>query len=291
MLPFHETTMASALDLDECWDDLRQTSERPICRPRMLKTDWKPPATQDVIAWHNALEDEDGARLLVVKAPSPAHRCLVYSWCEVEGKTADAWLVKGTHAHFSDQIAKLRGAWGLLWGLIDADDLIVDEPLHGLIDQGFRFTELFQAIWEARFLLSEGRDVRDLVHALTAWLTNKQLDANQRTLLRKARIGHELSSGQEQLDVLFFLTALAQQNDVLDKAAIAFDGLDRALGQAPKPRRQLLRDLDGLIRSTERWARLGSPVGVMVGFCEGTLDVLQRSNAKLHAKVTSVPIV
>lgn len=280
--------MSEAIELEDYWSDIRRSSKR---RPHRLQTDWKPPSLACVQNWRRQLAS-DGPRILAVEGPTSVLRGEVYGLCQAGSQSDDAWLVKGVQSHFVDQLSMLLDAsesWGLLWGIIDVDELILDEPLLGLVDQGFRFTEVFQALWEARFLLSEGRDVRPLMQALADWLSMRPLEPDQQELLVRSKVTQELSTPQEQLDILLFLVALARQNDVLKDAIAVFDGLDRALKQDPPTRKKLFRELLGLVATVERWGRLGSPLGLAIGYHEegGTLDSLKRVNVKLWRKIES----
>lgn len=275
--------MSEALELEDYWDDIR-----PPKRPRHLTMDWHPPLSSRIQGWQGQLS-LDGPRVLAVEGPTSTHREEVYRTCGAGKRDGDGWLVRSVQAHFVDQFWTLLGDWGLLWGVTDVKELILDDPLHGLVDQGFRFTEVFQALWEIRFLRDEGRDVRSLMMALVDWFSMRPLNAGQQDLLARSKITRELSTPQEQLDVLFFLSALAHQNDVLQNAVVVFDGLDRALGQAPKPCKKLLRDLLGLVTTAERWGRLGSPLGLAIGYHAdgGTLGSLERANRKLWHKIVA----
>lgn len=281
--------MSAEVELQPYWDDLRQTSERPIVRPHRLSMNWTPPQATAIQGWATALAEGSDC-LLAVKGEVPAYRSAVFQWCGANADKPDAWLHQGVFDYFARQVATLdspSGSWAVLWSLLEVEEFVVQDPLLDLVDQGFRFTELFKALWEARFLLSEGRDPRQLVYGITRWLLGEPLDAPAKAVLAKANITRELDSTRERLDMMLFLLALARQNGAFDQGAIALDGLEKALRKAPAARRKHLRDVLELVTATERWCRLGSGLGLVVGFDprHGTLDSLKRYSSKLDAKI------
>jgi hypothetical protein len=227
---------------------------------------------------------EDGSPILVLRGP-PSHRAEAYGWLRqtdfpVMGR--DGWLGVGALADFAFHISRLGGDWSLLWGLCDVQEFVVDEPLRGMIDEGSRYTELFRALWEVRFLLDEGNDVRPFVRALTRWMVEGQLSEP----LRQLRIESEPNQ-QERADLLLFLLTLARQNSLTGPLVFVFDSLERAVQQRPETRQPLLKGLLTLVEAVDRWAPLGSPAGLLIGMPNQrkTLSRLRRHNVRLHRRL------
>lgn len=220
------------------------------------------------------------------------HRMEVYRWiCPLaEGdpcKGVADW-VGDPWAYLVNRLAGFKlGTWNLLWELLDVPEFVVEEPLRGLVDQGFLFTEFYQALWEARFLLQESAPrVENLVEALIRWMTWTELSSEDRKLLGTLRLSRPLQSDEERLDTLFFLLALARQNGTVGPAVIVFDDIDLALRQGVETRRQLLTKLLKLISAVERWDRLGMALGLVLGVSPGVLTSLKRYNPKLGKKIS-----
>lgn len=269
----------------------RQSQTIPVVRPHRLAADWEPPAVTRIHEWVVRLADGPPA-LLTVSAPLAMYRHEVFDWCfsthlNVLGIRTDAnvWLSNGPLKTFTSQVRGLGDEpWDLLWLLLDVDDFVVEEPLRNLVDQGFRFTGFFKALWEARFLLSESDPAADdLVEALTTWMTAGALSSEQCRLLEKSHITRELESPQERLDMLLFLLALAHQNGIVDRTVFIFDGIDEAVRLPPQKRRPALRELLELVTAFERWAKLGSAAGLVFGLDkrQGALGLLKKHNPKL----------
>lgn len=270
-------------DLEECWRDLR-----PRAQPLTAK--WHPPPRPHVEQWVGGLGQKTNP-VFSVKGPSPVHRMEVYRWIspmvEVDPcKSTEEWW----HDLWGYLVSQVGGPgpWDLLWNLLDVQEFIVEEPLRGLVDQGFLFTEFYQALWEARFLLQESAPgVTDLVEALIRWMTQPELDPEDRKRLGKLRLSRPLQSDGERLDMLFFLLALAGQNGTIKPVVVVLDELGKATLAGQQTRRKVLADLLQLVLAAERWNRLGAAFGLVVGFSPGVLTSLRKYNPKLGKKVSS----
>lgn len=267
------------LELEECWRDIRP-------RAQSLTSSWHPPPRRLVEEWATTLGSKTNP-LLAVKGPSLLHRMEVYRWI-CPGEPGE-WL--GSPREYLS--ARTAGPnWNLLWDLLDVQDFVVEEPLRGLIDQGFLFTEFYQALWEARFLLQESTlGVGALVEALIRWMTLTELGAEDRKLLGRLRLSRPLQSDEERLDTLFFLLALARQNGTMEPTVVVFDELGKAVRAGVATRRKVLAELLKLVSAAERWNRLGAAIGIVVGFEPGVLTSLRRYNPKLAKKVSRSLVV
>ena len=261
---------------DDFWGHLH------LGQPRTDPPPARPSPAQGLLHWASQLDETP---ILILEGPA-SERAEAYAWLRQNHTVVlgrDGWLGVGALGDFAFHVSRLGGDWSLLWGLCDVDDFVVDEPLREMIDQGSQYTELFRAIWEVRFLLDEGHDVRAYIEALARWTTEgEESDQLQRLRIRSR------PNPRQRIDLLLFLLALAQQSNLLDAPPVfVFDGLDRALEQAAEPRRFLLRGLLEMIDAIEGWASLGSPAGVLVGLAQPkkTLRQLRRRNAKLHRKI------
>lgn len=287
----NDMNQAEKIELEESWGAHRQ--------PRAKSLHWTAPSQKAVQNWVRAL-DEGGPALLAIEGPSPLHRAEAFRWifspqlgwtAGDTGNIDTSWVKEGLVEALTQRLAfaTQKDSWQLFHALLDVPDFVVEEPLRSLVDQGFRFTEFFKAIWEARHLLQESRDTAatQLTTALIQWMTGQTLKPETRELLEKAHISRELISTQDRLDMLFFLLALAQQNGLIDRTVVVFDSFELAVRQGTDQRRALLREALDVVVAAERWTRLGARVGIVISFSKnhGTMTSLKRYNPKLHQRI------
>lgn len=265
-------------------------------RPRTLPLSWNPPSIRDVQAWVLQLS-ERGSSLLTMKGPNPIFRREAFNLCfDVPGlailgntKNPQVWLEKGIRADLTQRVRGITHApWGLFQELLIVPDFVVEEPLRGLIDQGFRFTGFYKALWEARFLQQENR-ARESLHLLGSvirWMTGADLDDKQKAALSSVGIACLLGES-ERLDMLLFLLALSYQNGLIDRAVFVLDGVDEVLRMNADRRKDMLRQLTETIQIFERWARLGSATGLVLGLDSehNALGSITHYNSRLGKKI------
>jgi len=282
--------------LQEDWDDLKppDSERRPSHRPDPLRSSWDPPDIDRVQKWVSQIGVEPRP-LLLIEGPTPAHRASVYRLTKtVQDALADKWLERGIVENLTERFAKIRAFgsiiphdWDLLWNLLTLDKLEVEEPVRYLIDQGDIFTQAFKAIWEARFRLDEGKELQTFVTTLSRWMTAATLTPEEKTLLGSLGIEHELETTHERLDMLFFLATLARQNELLHPTVLVLDGLERILTQGTAKRKAYLKELHEFLMAVDRWGRLGSPIGFMIGYSNehDALEGFEKANAKVGEKL------
>jgi hypothetical protein len=270
---------SSPPNFESFWDDLRPDSERrPSQRAKAVRalSQWEPPSLERIENWVEALHSGQ-KNLLAIDGPSASLRNEVYRWCylgdtlgcDLGNGGATRWLTEGAFTNFTHRVSRCDQdrPWGLLWQLLHSTEFTVADPLYALVDKGSCFTEFFKAIWEARFLLAEKpQDVNDLFEALPKWMLGQTLSPTDQEALDRAHITRELESQAEQTEMMFFLLALAHQNGIIERTVFVFDGLDRVLHQLPAFRRGLFNELYELAGMAERWAKLGSTTGFVLGF-------------------------
>lgn len=286
-----------SVELESYWADISPPdSERRVThRPGSLRPQWDPSQSSGLEMWVKNLGREDQRPIILVEGPTPAHRQTLYRLARIPSKAIDQkWVEQGLVDNLSERLSATRcigsiapHSWDLIWNFLTLEELVVEEPLRSLIDQGLLFTQAFKAIWEARFMLKEGQDIRQLVEAFTGWVTSTSLSEESKRLLDKMGIERELSTPFERLDMLFFLATWAAQNQLISNQLFVIDGLDRALTQGTARRKQLLKELDHFCTSAERWSKLGSPLGFVLGYSNEhkALAGIERSNARLGAKL------
>jgi hypothetical protein len=181
------------------------------------------------------------------------------------------------------------GLWDLLWGLVAIEDWLVEEPLRSMIDQSFYLVhDVHKALWEVRFIAREQPtlDAADVfMGAVIRWLSGETLGEGDRKALAALGIDR-LVAENERLGVLLFLFTLAYQNGLLERMVFVFDNLESALHPSE---RSTLRQLHVLLETGRRWARLGSPVGFLIGFTgsRSDLSLLGKLNSKLAEDVSA----
>jgi hypothetical protein len=199
------------------------------------------------------------------------------------------WLTENPITVFTDRVRRLGQGqpWGIFSYLTLAPEFTLAEPLYSLVDEGFLVTELFHAIWEARFLMKERAPAGALLEALPKWVLGATLTAKDTEALEKAHVTREVKSTAEHLELLFFLLALAKQNGMFEHAVFIFDDVDRALHHNPNLRTSLLNDLHELTTTAKRWAKFGSSTGIVLGYSgsPGFYKTLEESHAQLFTKL------
>jgi hypothetical protein len=287
----------SELPLQDYWDALSppDSERRASHRPDALRSSWEPPDIDRLTKWSSVVGLENSKPLLLIEGPTPAHRASIYRLTKtVQAEMASKWLERGLVANLTDRVAKVRAVgsiipheWDLLWNLLTLEQLDVVDPVRSLIDQGDLFTQAFKAIWEARFRLDEGRELQTFVSTLSRWMTASELTRADRELLGSLGIENELETTFERLDLLFFLVTLARQNELIYPTVFVFDGLERMVTQGTSKRKASLKEFYDFCLTAERWGRLGSPLGFMLGYSNehDALEVFEKSNAKLGEKL------
>jgi len=279
-------------------NDAYWTEDEPIVRPGTLPK-WSPPSVRHIQTWVQGLS-EGGSPVLAVTGPHPLFRKEVFETFYqstdllVEGASSNTqdWLNLGLLPDLTQRVRAMTGRpWGILWDLLTTEDFIVEEPLKSLIDQGNTLTGFFKGLWEARFLIQEGRktDSLTLVGALLRWQMGQALTTAHHTWLEKVHIDRELMSPQERLDMLFFMLALVYQNGLVDRSVFVFDGLERVIRAPAEKRKDLLRQVMDCLTILTRWSRLGSATGIVLGFDANgdTLNSLRHYNDRLGKLVAS----
>lgn len=287
------------LSMQDYWDDVRP-SGRASQRPGSLRPNWDPPDIDKLTAWA-AKVGEDPSSILLIEGPTPAHRMALYRLTKTDqDDLSDAWLDEGLVANLTHRLSKMRAIgsiipheWDLLWNLLTLETLDIEDPVRILVDQGHIITEMFKAIWEARFRLDEGREVKDVVSAISNWMTASPISGEQRQLLGSLGITREPSTVYERLDLLFFLVALAKQNDLVDRAVFVFDGLEKLVTQGISRRKAALKETFEFCVAAERWARLGAPVGFLFGYSgeHKPIEAIGRAHSKLGDKLRHFKLV
>jgi hypothetical protein len=176
--------------------------------------------------------------------------------------------------------------------LLTTESLLVEEPLRSMVDQRFYLiSDLFRVILEARAEVIEGANPEPFIGAIARWIQDQKLSSKQEKLFEAAKVTRRVQP-TEQLDLIFFLAALAAQSGIIERLTISLDRMDLAASAGPTDRRTYLRELDDVAFGATRWEKLGSPLGVIIGvdqlpFLESSskLGKLLNSGAVHHAPV------
>lgn len=265
-------------------DDTLPDSER---RPSSIHPVWEPDLAR-VDSWVSSVGSETATPILLVEGPSSAHRWALYKIATAA--PVEGWADQGLVNALTERLSKTRATgsitphqWDLLWNLLTVSDLEVQGSLRMLVDQGLSISEAFKGIWEARFRLDEGQDLQSFVNLISRWMTAAELSSEERSLLGGLGIENEPDSPFARLDMLFFLATLARQNQLLGPTVFSIDGIEAALMKNPARKKELLKELFDFCIAAERWGRLGSPLGFVLGY-NGTYDAMS-SFAQAHTKL------
>lgn len=269
-----------------------QVIERRPQSGTMQAVTWTPPSAATVQNWVLRLS-ERGDALLTMSGPETSMRAEAFRLCfNVPGltvlgntKSTQDWILKGFLPDLTQRVRGLTPTpWGLLWDLMAVEDFVVEDPLKGLIDQGFRFTGCFKALWEARFLHREGRpkETMRLLGALIRWMTAAELTMEHKALLTNVGVKHALGEF-ECMDMLLFMLALAYQNGLTDRTVFVFDGVEQA------KKKENLRKLADAVTIFERWTRLGSATGIVLGLntANKAVETITAMNPRLGKKIAA----
>jgi hypothetical protein len=258
------------------------------------------PPVEPVIKWSLRFHDE-GKRLPMLVVPGvTAHdrlgwyrKYLSEEWSsfrpdtveDIISDSARDWVDQTILTNFTGRIATAKVpeearlqlpkwfppptySWEFLWALAAVPTFIIDEPLHGMVDQShYIFHDVYRALWELRFRISENRGhfepAIQFFNATIRWFTASHLAPTDQAMLEAAGVTRRVTTDQERLDILMFLITLSEHNGLLNRIVMCFDGLERVLRPEHRP---LLRELDSFITTVDRWVRLAkTPIGVLVG--------------------------
>jgi len=291
------------LSLESYWADLcpPDSERRRSQRPGAIKPSWEPDIDR-VKKWVSGVGVNPTTPIILIEGPTPTHRSTIYRLTKtVQDDLSGNWLETGLVSNLTERLSKVRSVgsiiphdWDILWNLLTLEELKVEDgPVRTLVDQGHLFTEGFKAIWEARFRLEEGQELQTFVSTLSRWLTAAPLSPEEKDLLGTLGVENELETVYERLDMLFFLATLARQNDLLFPTVLVVDGIERMLTQGTSKRRELLKEFSDFVMTAERWARLGSPLGFMLGYSNEheALEGFERANVRFGEKLYKYALV
>jgi hypothetical protein len=308
----------SDVQLDEDWADLI-----PKLRSGSRGTPVKPgpvllPPLDKVLSWAHAPYEDTQRAYVVFSSPVLDHRLEVYR--EVKKLPVGAsthtirfreWIGDGLLKSFQDGVGlialtseaqqlvhsedgikwlQLHPGYEWLWGLVVADELILDDTLQNMVDQPhYLVHEVYRALWELRFRAKEEGTpkVQEDFKQMVRWLngTRRRMDDE---VLSRLQMTRWVTSTQERFDVWMFLLSLAKQSDLLTRV-LFFAGEAHRVCQ--RKRRARLRELYTLMGIVARWNKITDcPAALMVGFdgdyqsiieAEPKLEVLFRRGSKL----------
>lgn len=232
-------------DLEECWAYLR---------PSYIRSEWKEPKKEDVQEW--ALGRK--SRLAAISGPTTTHRMRVYNWLiplPVLVVQSGRWVDNGVYP----SILPKSGVWSQLQALVHSEaPLIVDEPLQSIVDHEGPYASLLQAILDLRIQLLSDIPTDPGIRRIVHWMTESQPQEG----LPPLRV-------QQQLELFFFLLALATQNECLRQQVVfILDGAENIVWLSNKQQTSRFQALKKVAELADQWAQLGCPVGILVGFSE-----------------------
>jgi len=264
--------------LDKVYQDI-------ACMPKGLFPD------MDKMSGWAACVGQDSLPILLARDPGSTLYGLTGALQDAPDKH---WVTEGLINNMTRRIASLSGSyeWDLLWRLLSLEDLDVSGSQRLLIDQGHLITEMFKMIWEARFLLNEGQEVSSVVLSTLNWMTSHTSEGSQQALIDRLFLSSldvtlKPTTNHDRLDLLFFLISLAQQNGLVGNVVLVLDGLDRILLDDSTIQARLNEMFDVCLTS-ERWSRLGTHVGLIIGYSSGrVLNAVKKLHPRLETRLRS----
>lgn len=170
------------------------------------------------------------------------------------------------------------GGWDLLWGLGARNTFVIEEPLRGMTNRRVsRLAELYRALSEVRFDVKERKDwqlVQEEINEIGRWLEGAQKET---PFLSRVLIRRPLDP-VEQLDTMLFLLTLAKQNHLIEDVFLALDNLESASPEEAE-------DLNNVILAVSRWAVIGSPLRLLIGWDAKSKSSLRKLHPRLAQHV------
>ena len=167
-----------------------------------------------------------------------------------------AWVPPGCKDSLPSWWPPPSGQWGLLWALGAAPHFVVEGQLRHLVDVPYALLHgLYAAIWEIRFAIREGRDPKEFIETVGAWLLGGPTHESLQKITQR-----QVLSPNEQIDMVCGLFLMASQNGLLDRVYVGFDSVEKAT-------RPHLRELFTVIQGVQRWTAIeGMPLGLLPGW-------------------------
>jgi hypothetical protein len=292
--------------LDEDWEDLIPKPKSGRGAPVKVSPGMQPPLDK-VLYWAHAPYEDTQRSYVVFASQDLDLRLKVYR--EVKKVPSHAsthivrlrdWIGDGLLKSFQDSIDRIvltpeaqqlsRAEWGdkwvqfnpnLLWGLIAANELSMDDTLQDMVDQShYLVHEVYRALWELRFRareegpLSVAADLKLMVRWLNgSWQRLSDDDVDRLQVTRR------VTSAQERFDVWLFLMSLAKQSGLLTRVLFFIGEAHRI---CRRKRRAKLRELYALMNIVSRWNKITDcPVALLVGF-DGDYQSIMESEPRLE---------
>lgn len=193
--------------------------------------------------------------------PTVPNLCAVFGTGKGGKVYLDSWLEDGlvtqVIGHFRDVKTTVprKPYWDLVWQLFSLKTLESQGSVKLFLDQGSNYHETFFAVWGGRYNYEEGL----FIHSLTKWMIGEKLAPEELDLVRSLGL-NEVQNAFDRINLLFFLIALAYQNQLLKPYVLVLDGLEALEGHSNQT--QLLTELFDVCLAAERWSRIGSPLTV-----------------------------
>jgi hypothetical protein len=299
--------------LEDSWKVLRG---KPLRRKVVHEPVQPPPPVEPVIKWtlrfHN---DESRPSMLVVPGVTAHDRLNFYQkylseeWEsfrpetveDIVGNQARDWMEHGVLSNFTDRVGTMKLPktvrqellgdhfptvdWEILWALGHTESLTANGSIREMVDQShYLFHEVYMVLWSLRFRIKEHHTLEPAIpffNAIVRWMTGTPLSMTEANELETAGVTRHINTDSERLDVLLFLITLAEQNGLLNRYVVCFDGLERVL---TSDNRSLLREMQTFLTMVDRWVHLAqTPIGVLLGMDTSPrhMSTIRRLNKKL----------
>jgi hypothetical protein len=151
--------------------------------------------------------------------------------------------------------------WQLLWGLGVVNHLARPEQLFDLADRRHSvYAQAMALLGDLRYAVAMGereqQAARSTFETLVRWLQGEEAQAHDAILSGPL---DRLDDG-DRIEALLFLLALARHNRLIGSLVVVLDGLEDIEA------RRGMDDLYVLLSAASKWAALGSPIGLVVGW-------------------------
>lgn len=255
-----KTTALTEANLEEFWQDVK-APDLPK-RPKTLPL--QPLAPNLAIQqWREALI-EGGPPILTVPG-------------NVTGEWGDGRLFDGF------RLQLLTDTRCALESLLSHGTPVIGEPLRQMVDENFYLvSDAFKLLLEASFQRQETGDIKIPAETVIRWASSHNLEGPHAQLAQAAGIKRTPESPQERLDVLCFILTLAHHNGLSDPTVTGLDRIERVVLTSPRRRKPLLGELALVMSTIQRWSKLGSHLGLLLGINDqNALESFEQYSPKL----------
>lgn len=171
-------------------------------------------------------------------------------------------LMQAVTHHFSNikTLVPTPYKWDLVWRLFELKQISSMSDLSLFLDETSNYYSTFRALWEGKDFFP----LTSYIPAITKWLSQQTQTSEEWFITRSLGLG-EPPTEFDRVNILFFITALAGQNQLLRPYTLVLTDLE--------PDFESKKDFFDLCLIAERWSRMdeGNPITIELDLPNGFL--------------------